>query len=236
MDNAHRREVYSVARAYIQYRAQHDELRKANTRDDATYQFVEREILHGMRSRVGAIIRASSRGRTELSRQNTEGVVSQLESITENAERMRGDLGTIRDKIKQRYQAQDVSLRSLLDNLVEEHKTDCCFVVKCPDMFSVRVVPFKLRSLLNNVIDNAIKHGFTGTDGTIFMSASALPSGEALISVENDGAPMAPEYTSSAIPSWHVGLGYIKTLASELGTNLLFCSSSHTTTLGNTSL
>ena len=85
MHNAHRREVYSVARAYIQYRAQHDKLRKANTRDDATYQFVDREILHGSRARVGAIIRASSRGRTELSRHNTEGILSQLESITENA-------------------------------------------------------------------------------------------------------------------------------------------------------
>lgn len=221
MDNAHCREVYSVARAYIEYRARHAESRKANTRDDATYQFVDKEVLHGMRARVGAIVRACSRGRTELSRQSAEGVRAQLDSIGENAERMRIDLETIRDKIKQRYQAQDVVLTALFSDLSEEHKTDCRFVMECPELLSVKAVPFKLRSLLNNIIDNAIKHGFSGrTDGTVFMSASPLPSGDVLISVENDGAPMAPEHTSSAVHSWHVGLDYIKTLSSELGTDL----------------
>ena len=88
-------------------------------------------------------------------------------------------------------------------------------------MLSVKAVPFKLRSMLNNVIDNAIKHGFSGrTDGTVFMMASLLPSDEALISVENDGTPMAAEHTPSVVHSWRLGMDYIKTLASELGADL----------------
>jgi signal transduction histidine kinase len=90
---------------------------------------------------------------------------------------------------------QTVDARALLEESAELYRLEAeasgrNLELDCPEGLSVRANPARLRRILANLLDNAVKYG--GDSGSIRLSARD-EGGKVSISLEDDGPGIVPE-------------------------------------------
>jgi two-component system, OmpR family, phosphate regulon sensor histidine kinase PhoR len=100
------------------------------------------------------------------------------------------------DSGQMRLNLQPLSLRGAAQDALEDFgpRASARGVLlenEVPPALIARADPDRLRQVLANLLDNAIKYG--RTDGRVTMSGRALPDGRVEISVRDDGPGLAPE-------------------------------------------
>lgn len=221
MHNAHVPELHDVARAYIRYRALRTEQRQAGQRDDQTLQFVQDQILHTLKAKVGNILRNCGDG-FDYSRQHRDtDLIELFQMIQDNAEHIKNSIEAARDQLRQRYQEDAVSLERIIKEIENDYLGRCHLNLDIKTSRLVRAVPFKLKSILDNIVDNAVKYGFRGQEkGTVYMRCWDADSGEVSLYVSNDGPPMSVTGASAKSASWGIGIQHIERLSAEMGAAL----------------
>lgn len=157
-------------------------------------------VAHDVRSPLTAIILYAQMLRTDASgREEIDGGLSSIEALAQRMARLVGDLldvstissGTVR------VHPKAVGASAFLSQCLDQHRPQAAarriaLEARLPEPDrSILVDPERMRQVISNLVENAIKHCPAGT--RILLTATPSEDGGVTIGVEDDGPGLAPE-------------------------------------------
>ncbi|HVW19667.1 MAG TPA: ATP-binding protein [Opitutaceae bacterium] len=157
-------------------------------------------VSHELRTPL-SLIKSAAETLIDSAREDPATRARFLEIIDRNANRLTlliDDLLLLStlDSGRLRLELQPVRLRSAAQEVAEDFQTRAAarrmgLGNAVPGELQVRADPERLRQVLSNLVDNAIKYG--REEGRVELTAAALPDGRIEVGVRDDGPGLPPE-------------------------------------------
>ncbi len=227
VDNAHRGEVRSLAKAYIIYRRIRQEAREEQGNENETMAFMN-DILHDIKGPGGNIGRYIEFLEDALNTSDLAEAKEILEDLRKNQSTLMNNIMSSKAKAEKRFVKVKENLYDFVRKVFDNYKNqDIIFNNQIPEYIHVEASPDKLQVIFQNLFENSIKHGFKGKGGNIYVKAEKSDHGNFLMKYWNDGDAITDEEAEAMFSgvrdgtpdseSFHHGMSQTRRYIEELG-------------------